>query len=250
MDYYIAFITKEAEALSIESLIKKEDFHHHFQPIYNIKNGSIIGYEGLFRSNHHSNPEETFLKAKKEKQLFALDSRSIRKAFFTYLKEGFSKKDGSLFLNILPSTILHPNFPSFIKEFITEEHFNSQEIIFEISERELISDLTALKNRIKELKEQGFKFALDDVGKGYANIELIVELEPNFIKMDRYFTSNINTSNEKQTIINFFVYYCEKFNMKLILEGIENEIELALAKSLGLLYGQGYKLGKPALLKR
>lgn len=234
--------------LSIERLISEGDFHHHFQPIYNINNHSIIGYEGLFRSNHHSNPEETFLKAKKEKQLFTLDTQSIQKAFLTYQQAGFSKKEGSLFLNILPSTLLHSNFPSFIKGLINKEQMESQEIIFEITEHEIISDIQALKYRICELKEYGFKFALDDVGKGYASVGLIVELEPDIIKMDRYFTTNIEASTKKQTIINFFLHYCEKFNVQLILEGIENEIELTVAKSLGLLYGQGFRLGKPALL--
>ena len=236
--------------MSIESLINEGNFYHHFQPIYNIKDCSIIGYEGLFRSEHHSNPEITFTEAKKEKQLFALDTGSIQKAFQTYQNEGFSKKDGSLFLNILPSTLLHKDFSSFIQGFMNEMHMESQEIIFEISERECIPDKNALKYKMNELKEQDFKFALDDVGTGYANVELMVELEPDVIKMDRYFSTNLNTSKEKQIIIDFFHHYCEKFNVQLILEGIENEFELTVAKSLGLLYGQGYKLGRPDLLKR
>lgn len=236
------------EGLSIKSLIKKGDFYHHFQPIYNINDCSILGYEGLFRSNHHSNPEVTFLEAKKEKQLFALDTQSIQKAIRTYQRAGFTKADGSLFLNIFPSTVLHKSFQLFIEEFLNGVHMENQEIIFEINERENISDIKSLKYNMDELKEKGFKFALDDVGKGYTSVELIVELEPEIIKIDRYFTKNLDTSEEKQMILSFLLHYCEKFNLQLILEGIENEIELAAAKSLGLLFVQGYKLGKPALL--
>lgn len=236
--------------MSIKSLINEGDFYHHFQPIYNIKEDLIVGYEGLFRSKHHSNPETTFNEAKKENQLFALDTQSIQKAFQTYKSEGFSKKDGSLFLNILPSTLLHDDFSPFIQGFVNEKQMESQEIIFEISERECISDKSKLKYKMNELKEQGFKFALDDVGTGYANVELVVELEPDVIKMDRYFSTNLNTSKEKQTIIDFFQTYCEKFGVSLILEGIENDFELSIAKSLGLYFGQGYKLGRPDILKR
>ncbi|MBO1515067.1 EAL domain-containing protein [Metabacillus bambusae] len=236
--------------MSIEELIKNNDYFHNYQPIYNISNWKIAGYEGLLRTKKFPNPEFAFLTAKKEKQLYELDSRSIHKAVITYNAAGFTKTDGYLFLNVFPSTILHANFPLFYKKIITDDNLSCQQIVFEISDLESITDLTTLKQKIIELKIQGFLIAIDDIGKGNSDLRAIIELEPEYIKLDRYFSDNLLESKQKQDFIQMFINYSENYNTKLILEGLENEKDLAVAKSLGITYAQGYILGKPKKLTK
>jgi EAL domain-containing protein (putative c-di-GMP-specific phosphodiesterase class I) len=235
--------------VSIYTFIREEQFYHYFQPIYHLSNWTKLGYEVLLRSNLYSNPEYTFLEAKKEKQLYELDSRSIHKAILTYHKAGLRKKDGNLFLNILPSTILNQNFSSFLNKIIADNYLVSQQIVLEISESELIDDLEDFKIRISELKKQGILIAIDDIGKGYASFKNIVELEPDFLKLDRYFAKDLHLSTQKQTLISLFISYCEQYKTQLILEGVESEEEVAIAKALGVPFAQGYIIGRPALLQ-
>jgi EAL domain-containing protein (putative c-di-GMP-specific phosphodiesterase class I) len=235
--------------VSIYTFIREEQFYHYFQPIYHLSNWTKLGYEVLLRSSIYSNPEDTFLEAKKEGQLYELDTQSIQKAIQTYHKAGLRNKDGVLFLNIFPSTILNKKFQSFLNKIIADNYLVSQQIVFEISESEIIDDFENFKIRILELKKQGILIAIDDIGKGYASFKNIVELEPDFLKLDRYFAKDLHLSKHKQTLISFFLSYCEQFNSHLILEGVENEEEIAIAKEVGISLAQGYGIGKPALLQ-
>lgn len=234
----------------IKSLLENDYFFHRYQPIYDIKQSVKIGYEGLFRTSCNSNPETTFITAKKEKQLFELDSRSIHKAASTYRSAGFTKKDGLLFLNIFPSTITNNKFPSFIKQIMDDSCRSSQQIVLEISESEKIIDFELYRNAIHFLKSEGFLIALDDIGKGYTDFKSIIEVEPDYIKLDKYFAENLDSSFQKQAIIQLFLKYCEDTSTNLILEGIETDEEVAIAKSLGVTYAQGYRLGKPEELQK
>lgn len=222
--------------------------YHYFQPICDIQNLQRIGFEGLMRSEQHLNPEVMFNKAKKTGKLFELDALSISTALNTAFSSSMSKL-GKLFLNVYPSTILHPEFQSLLKNIHARGVLQTKEIVLEVSENELIGDFHTLKNHISKLKSLGVLLAVDDFGKGYANFQSIIELEPDFIKLDRYFAMDLQQSKQKQSIISLLLHYSRLHNCKIILEGVETIEELRLAKTLGIQYAQGYYLGRPANLQ-
>jgi EAL domain-containing protein (putative c-di-GMP-specific phosphodiesterase class I) len=92
-----------------------------------------------------------------------------------------------------------------------------------------------------------FLYSLDDVGKGIAGLNKIIEFAPNYIKLDRYFSMGLSQSKEKQQIISLLIQYANG-KMGLILEGIEEEVDLEQAKILNVPVVQGYLLGKPEKL--
>jgi EAL domain-containing protein (putative c-di-GMP-specific phosphodiesterase class I) len=234
--------------LPIKKFIREENFYHYFQPIYCLKSGDKLGYEVLLRSTVYPNPEYVFQEAKKENWLYELDSRSIHKALLTYQSTGLSKWDGNLFINILPSTILNQRFPSFLKKIVTENYLDTRKIVLEISESEIIEEFDTFVNRLFEIKNQGFLIAIDDIGDGYSHFKTIIELEPDYLKLDRYLSKDLHLSKQKQTVISFYLSYAKQYKCQLILEGIENEMEMETAKELGVPIAQGYFLGRPALL--
>ena len=93
------------------------------------------------------------------------------------------------------------------------------------------------------------KSAVDDFGGGVSDFQKIIEISPNYIKLDRYFSKDLRSKTRKQSVVKFLVNYCIKYKMGLILEGLESNDEIALAKSLGVYYGQGFGLGKPSPLR-
>lgn len=232
----------------IKNLIRKDDFYHHFQPIYNLKDGCIVGYEALFRSNYYKDPEETFALAAKVKRLYELDSRSIHKAVSTYHSAGLLSKRGKLFVNVFPSTISNPKFPSLLNQIISEYPGISQQLIIEISEKEIINFDKMFINHLTITKKLGIQLAIDDVGKGHSNFQSIVELEPYYMKLDQFFSKNLHTSPQKQIFIRHVLNYCKESNITFVLEGIENREELISAESLGVPFAQGYILGRPSVL--
>ncbi|OLO38169.1 hypothetical protein BTR23_11750 [Alkalihalophilus pseudofirmus] len=234
----------------MNNLISEENFYHHFQPIYDLNNWRILGFEVLLRSKLFPNPEATFIEARKEKKLYELDSGSIHKAISTYRSAGLTKSKGKLFLNIFPSTLLHPNFPTFLNKIIADDVLHSQQIVLEISESEINNKIDELKQKVSVLKNLGFLIAIDDTGKGYSNAQSIVELDPDFLKLDRYFSKDLHLSKKKQSYIQLLNNYSVLNGCSVILEGIETPSELAVAKTLNIQYGQGFILGKPSLLEQ
>lgn len=74
----------------------------------------------------------------------------------------------------------------------------------------------------------------------------MIELKPDIIKLDRYLAKNLSHSKAKLRVVEMFVHYCQD-DILLILEGIENQYDLEMAKQLGVRAGQGFLLGKPAI---
>jgi EAL domain-containing protein (putative c-di-GMP-specific phosphodiesterase class I) len=125
-------------------------------------------------------------------------------------------------------------------------------IVFEISETEYIpeANLKLIMERIEIIKSYGNLIAIDNIGKGYNSVPLIIEVKPDFLKLDRYFSNDLAYSKQKQTFITLLKKYCDQQNCRVILEDLEKDIDLNTGKSLGIRYVQGYLLGRPGLLKK
>ncbi|WP_082918164.1 EAL domain-containing protein [Oceanobacillus sp. Castelsardo] len=227
-------------------LLEEEQFHHHFQPLYNLNEKNRIGFEVLFRTNLYNNPELVFQSARTANKLYELETKSIGNAISTYSKSGKVKQN--LFINVFPTTISNPLFSSFMNKIVNKNNIKSEEIIFEINESEIIFDMPLFLHGLENLKRKGFLFAIDDVGKGAASLRAIIELEPDYVKMDKYFAFNLSTSEQKQEMVKSVLTYCENTHTEFVLEGIENETDLKTAQKIGVPNGQGFLLGKPAPL--
>lgn len=230
----------------IDQFIEEEQFHHFFQPIFDVKGMKKIGFEILLRSNVFENPEQAFQAAKEANRLYDLDTRSIHNALSTYQESLFPDKGQLLFINVFPSTLSNPSFNSFLDQLTTKLALSSKRIVLEISESELIDHPDNFLQHLQLLKQQGFTIALDDVGKGYANFNMLIKMEPDYIKLDRLFSNQLDISKQKQGLIRFFLSYCHDNQVELVLEGIETKAEMQMAQQLGIPYAQGFYLGRPA----
>lgn len=229
---------------NLQQLIEQKQFCHYQQTIHSIHHNKHLGSEFLLRSSH-GNPEEIFSIAKKEQRLFDLDTLSIQQVLHSIYTTDFFKKAGLLFINIFPSTILHPMFPAFLKKIASYFPNSFQHVVFELNESEMLDDLDGLIERIYFIKSYGYKVAIDDVGKGWSSLNLIVEYPPEFMKLDRIFASNLATSERKQTMVRSLLDFCNKNEIQLILEGIETKKDLEIAKQIGIQWCQGYHLSRP-----
>lgn len=225
----------------VDAIIETKSFYHVYQPIYYLLSNRLLGYEALLRSDSFT-PCALFNLAQETNKSYELDTASIYTGISTFYELEVERHDSLLFVNVLPSTVLHPNFLNFIEQY--EAYLSAEKIVFEINECGCIKDYERLKRTISYLRQKGFRIALDDVGAGESSIPKMIELEPEFIKLDRYLVQNLSKSIFKQRLIEMFVHYCQN-DIALILEGIENPGDLAVAKSIGVCLGQGFLLGKP-----
>lgn len=229
-------------------IIQSEKIEHVYQPLWNLNNWKIFGFEALVRFKNGcflGKIEDAFEQARKEGLMYELDTMSIFKAISSF---PFNPHDGRLlFINVFPSTLVNKKFECFIEKLRFNFPNIKGRIVFEINEsqqEEHIWKDTRLRQGISLLKEKDFFVAFDDVGKGAATLRKIVEFSPNCIKLDRHFAKDLYASKDKQRVISQITQF-SKDKMVVILEGIENEIDLAMAKMLKVPVAQGYLLGRP-----
>ena len=214
---------------------------HWYQPIYNLNNKKVIGFEALVRNKEAADiaPLYIFEKARLEGYLNTLDSHLVLHAVNSFKYHS----DTALFLNVFPSTLLEKWFLPW-----WDKHIGvNPQIVLEITESEPITDWKAFKEIITELKQRKTKIALDDMGSGYSFFKNWIELNPNYIKLDRYYSIDLAKNALKQKLLASLIKLFGSATVT-ILEGIETANDLEAAKQLGIPCAQGYLLGRPAPL--
>ncbi|GIN62685.1 hypothetical protein J27TS8_26780 [Robertmurraya siralis] len=231
---------KNSNQLSLHNLKIK----HYIQPIIDLSNNHIIGYEFLLRSENINNPELLFKKASQTNQLFELDMKSIFQAIETINSHFTYFENMLLFINVFPTTLMESNFLQGLLNIISKTVIKANSIVLEINESAKGMNIAKLKETVTIYKKHGFTIALDDVGKGDSTVMALLEVEPAIAKIDKYFSIDLATSVKKQEIIKLLLQFLKR-DTTVILEGVETIEDLMMAKSLGVPYGQGYYLGKP-----
>lgn len=214
---------------------------HWYQPIIQLDIGKILGYEALLRNVLHVyvSPQDLFKYAKKTGISLKLDKYSLQLA----MKNANSMMN-TLFVNVLPSTLLNKNFIQW-----WDNHIDlCVSTVLELSEIEPIANWSALKYTINELHRRGVKIAIDDMGTGYSSLRHWCDLNPDFVKLDGYYINDLTKDTRKQRLIKSLLNLFDN-TADLIAEKIETQDELHAVKDLGVKYAQGYILGKPAPLK-
>lgn len=215
----------------------KYSITHWFQPIYHLKTNKILGHEALLRdaATPQISPVDIFRDAEKNNFLASLDLISIKSAW-----NSFEIKSGFIFINIFPSTLFEVDFLSWWDKHIPPTTY----VVLELLENEPIRNWGGLKAIIKELQARNVKIAIDDMGAGYSFFQQWVELDADFIKLDRYFSKNLSTCQRKQKVVKSLIDLFSE-TTEIIIEGVEQKEDLAVIKELGIPYAQGYLLGKP-----
>ncbi|UOQ48288.1 EAL domain-containing protein [Gracilibacillus caseinilyticus] len=234
----------------LHDLITNEKFEHYFQALYDLKSLSPVGYEALLRTRLFKNPEILFEKASQTHRFFELEVRSIRKALIAYdsiVTGAWDEK--RLLINVYPANLAQLDFPEFLDCAIQDTKIRPNQIILEINEPDIMQQIEDVHDNVKALKNKGYSLAIDDVGKGVSSLKAIVELKPDFVKMDRYFAQHLAKSSRKQEMVRSIVNYCLHTDTKFVLEGIEVPEDLAMAKSIGVSYVQGFLLARPEPLE-
>jgi diguanylate cyclase (GGDEF)-like protein len=124
-------------------------------------------------------------------------------------------------------------------------HLQYCNIVLELTEKAEVLDYAELRQILSFYRQQGFMIAIDDAGSGYSNLAAIVELKPEFVKIDMSLIRDVNKSPIKKAMLETLVGFCSKVNVRIICEGIETEEELKVLCSIGCDYGQGFLLGYP-----
>jgi len=217
-----------------------------YQPIVSLDGGAVFGYEALTRGPESSplhSPLKLFQFAERADMLYALDKMTRERAILGC--DGLERHQ-RIFLNI-PAHIFHdPDFsPGQTMALLSQRGLTPRNVVFEITERSSIEDFTTVKRVIDHYRSQGYRIAIDDAGAGYSSLQAIAEIQPDYIKVDRSLVQGIHQDKVKEYIMETFISFAKRMNIKVIAEGIEHAEELDKLIRLGVHYAQGYYLGRP-----
>ncbi|RXJ86534.1 EAL domain-containing protein [Arcobacter sp. CECT 8985] len=236
------------EDRSFFDILENKSITTHFQPIVDMKDSSIFGYEALVRGVMPNGdlvyPDVLFEKSARNDMDFNFDRLCRENALKT---TAVKKVDAKVFINFIPTTIYDPKFclASTVK-WAKQLEFDPKNIVFEVVETQKVKDINHLKIILNYYREQGFLIALDDVGEGYSSLNMIIDLKPDIIKVDRNIIDNIDKDEMKRSVYRALRILAMENDIKILAEGVETANELATVKSIGVDYAQGYFFAKPA----
>nr|WP_275589142.1 EAL domain-containing protein [Paenibacillus sacheonensis] len=220
-----------------------------YQPIMSLQRdkASLFGYEALSRlpgSRWFDGPLGLFQFADEEGLTYALDRLAREKAIEGCAGLASGRK---LFINITAKIMNDASFsPGQTLLLLQQYGLSPHHVVFEITERTSIEDFDAAKRILHHYRTQGYQIAIDDAGAGYSSLQSIVELKPDYIKLDRSLIRGIHQDGMKAHLVQTFADLAAKMDIKLIAEGIEEDEELLYIRALGVQYAQGFLLGRPA----
>jgi EAL domain-containing protein (putative c-di-GMP-specific phosphodiesterase class I)/GGDEF domain-containing protein len=235
---------RSRKVADLKETLRQGAVYVEYHPIVITATKEIYGYEALARGSHRAmrSPQILFGVAEEANLIWEL-SRLCRQRAVEGM-ETHLQAHQLLFINIDPHDFRDPAFRSMKAEDLGIEH--PERIVLEITERTAITDYPAFQVYLKEFRDQGFRFAVDDAGSGYAGLGSIANLQPDFIKLDISLISDIDTNFMKQNLVETMVSFANEHDIKVIAEGVEREDEYETVKGLGVHLTQGFLFHKPA----
>jgi EAL domain-containing protein (putative c-di-GMP-specific phosphodiesterase class I) len=229
--------------VTILRFLKGDGLRIEFQPIADLATGTVVGVEALarFSGEPYEQPERWFERAGDLGMRAELEARAIDSAI-----EQLSQvpSDTYLTLNCSPGVACS----GILDRLLEGRPLNR--IVVEITEGEKIQDYPSLNRALARLRARGLRVAIDDAGAGFAGITHLIELRPDIIKLDIELTRNIDSDPHRKALVGSLTKYARDVNATIVAEGIETKNELRALQRLGVHYGQGYYLGRPAPLPR
>jgi len=221
-----------------------------YEPIVDVTSKTVYAYEALARGPEGTPfhfPVALFDAAEQESLIYELDCLCRTSG----LKGAVDLPDDThLFLNVRPTTIHDPRFrPDAVIGTLEASKLRPSNVVFEISEQESIENFDAFREIRDEYRSLGFRFALDDTGSGYASLQAVIELEPDFIKVDRALITGLDTNRSKQTLLRALQDVADGIGAQIIGEGLDTLEELEMLGELQIPFGQGWLFGKPTPLQ-
>ena len=222
----------------IRSVLDSDDLSIVYQPIYQLVRNEIIGFESLsrFSTQPFRTPDIWFQEAASVGLGAQLETKAVRIAL-----QSFMRFPSNIYLsvNFSPEALLSGSIASVLDGAPLER------VVLEITEHALIDQYSQIAKIFRPFREKGLRIAVDDAGAGYASFRHILNLTPDFIKLDISLTRDIHKDRPRRALAAALIRFSEETNCKIIAEGVETIEELGVLRQLGVVNAQGYLLGRP-----
>jgi EAL domain-containing protein (putative c-di-GMP-specific phosphodiesterase class I) len=240
--------TKEEERQTLlretfKDILRRRRVRTVYQAIFRLDTMELFGHEALSRGpvdTAFESPELLFQFAGEHEAIWELEQLCLGSSASHYAPA----LGGHLFINVEASSVAR--LPREGPQTIAPLFALSHPVVLEVTERSAIRDLPVFRGALAELRAKGFRVAIDDAGSGYASLQAIAELKPDFIKVANTLITGLRSDTIKRDVVEMLVNLAGRIDAVCVAEGIETPEDLEECRQLGIPYGQGFYLGVPS----
>ncbi len=239
-------VSGQGSAAAVRDIVRARNLTPVYQPIVDLRDGSVLGFEGLIRpgaSSSFTNPGQLFAAAAASGRTVELDL-----ACFEVVAAGSTtiSPEQVVTINLSPQTLEAQDFTAtWLLEILTRYQLSPGRVIVELTEREAITDLERLRRNVAALQHAGVRLAADDVGAGNAGLRLLSQVRFDIMKIDLSLVQEGTQHDSSRAVVRSLMDLAARQGAVTIAEGIETADQLRSLRELGITTGQGYLLGRP-----
>ena len=257
---YCFFTSELRDAVDVENAIRshimsgihQRQFVLHYQPIINFHDGKIRSFEALARWQH---PERgllfpsDFIPVAEATGLVVPLGHQIIETACQQLAEwdrtlGDAARDLKINVNFSPIQILESRFVDSICSVVESSGISPSRICIEISESLLVCNPEKAIQTLTKIKSFGFQLHLDDFGTGYSSLNYLDELPVDLLKIDRSFVQKLENEHNENAVVRMIIAMADALDVEVVAEGVENEIQIEMLKSMNCVLFQGNYFSK------
>ncbi|WP_207062777.1 bifunctional diguanylate cyclase/phosphodiesterase [Motiliproteus sp. SC1-56] len=235
------------KSLMISKAIKEKRVIPYFQPLMGNASGKIEAVEVLSRiqleGDNVMGAHEFIEIAENMGVIHNLDFAVMEKAFSQVQKEGF---DGLVFVNMSPRSLVLSEFVPEVKRIVAEAGIPPQRVVFEITERDTVKNMTMLEKFVQSLKAEGFNLAIDDFGSGFSSFHYLKHFPIDFVKIEGEFIANMVNDSKDNAVVRCITDLAHELKARTIAEYVESAEVLEAVKAINITYAQGFHIRRPA----
>jgi EAL domain-containing protein (putative c-di-GMP-specific phosphodiesterase class I) len=230
----------------LHAALREHRLTAHFQPIMTVANGNVAAVEALSRLRL---PDGQLLSAGQYVEVAerlglapVLDLSVMAHALHAAREAAYS---GVLFLNVSPHTLMRGDFVARAKRAAGEFGVPPSRIVFEITERQRIADIERARQIVRDLRGDGFGFAIDDFGSGFASHQYLQQLPVDFVKIAGDFVAGMLANPRDAVLVEEMANLARRLSVRTVAEYVENQAAAERIRRIGIDYAQGYLIGQP-----
>jgi sensor c-di-GMP phosphodiesterase-like protein len=239
----------EGPLAELDRGLAKEQFRPYYQPTFHLKTGAILGCEVLarwIRDDGSVVPPMSFIPlAESSGRIRPMTWQILERALKDLGAHLREHKDFKLSVNVVPSHLLDADFVPTLRRIVATARVATRQIVLEITERDKLDDIARAADVVRELRDLGFRVAIDDVGVGHSGLSQLKALGASTMKIDKFFIDTITRDGSATAVVEMLVRLAKDLAMTVIAEGIEAEDQVQALLACGVEEGQGYLVSPP-----
>ncbi len=226
--------------------VEEQKIIPYFQPIVSLADGSVTCHEVLCRieiNNEIVSASDFIETAERIGVVSRMDLLLMEQVFAKIQSERY---EGLIFINLSPKSLILQEFIPRIIKMAHAYGIDHGSVVFELTERDTVKNLSLLEKFVQVLKAEGFKFAVDDFGAGFSSFQYIRRFPIDFVKLEGCFVRNMLRDEKDMAFVKTLAVLAREFGISTIAEYVETEAVMEAIRGLGITYGQGYYLATPS----